>query len=152
MAIDLQALKDEITGNPASLPYPAFTAANDAAIADVINNVGNVAPRTVDKDTINAADFVAATTFGAYDGLTASETAYYDMIVGRDTIAVTADTKQNWAALGGASIWATADKSTMEPRIAALMQYTGSRAQEIRDTLGVSFVTPSDVASARQLP
>ncbi len=152
MAIDLQALKDEISINPAGLPYLAFNDQNDAANADVINNAGGANPRTVDNDEINASDFVAETTFASYDGLTASETAYYDMIVSRERIAVTADTKANWAGLGGTSIWAVADKPTMEPRITALMQRQGSRAEEIRDTLGASYVTPSDVANARNLP
>ena len=152
MAIDLQALKDEINTNPASMPYPAFTAANDAAIADVLNNADGSNPRTVDNETIMASEFVAQTTFGAYDGLTASETAYYDMIVNREEIAVTGDTKSNWAGIGGTSVWAVANRPTMEPRITALMQRQGSRAEEIRDTLGVSSVTASDVANARQLP
>jgi len=40
----------------------------------------------------------------------------------------------------------------MEPRMVALMQFTGSRAQEIKDTLGASVVTPADIRDARLLP
>lgn len=152
MAVNLQALKDEINSDPVGMGYPAFVEANDAAIANILNNIDGANPRTVDNYEISAADFVAATTYDAYDGLTAAETAYYDMIVGREMIRVTADTKVNWAGIGGSSKWATGDKATMDPRIAALMQREGSRAEEIADTLGQSSVTASDVANARNLP
>ncbi len=152
MAIDLQALKDEFTVNPVTMPYLALTAENDLANADVINNRDGANPRTVNHDSITVADFVGATTFDSFDGLTAAETDYYNMQTNRETMAVTTDTLANWAGVGGTSIWAVGDRPTMEPRIVALMQFQGSRAEEIRDTLGVSFVTPSDVANARQLP
>lgn len=149
--IDLAALKSEIQNNPASMPYPAFVAANDAAIADVLNNSSGQHPRTVNRDAIRTADFLAATTYAAFDGLTASEEAWYRTLTNAEDIAVTADTLQSWAGIGGTSLWPTAARATMEPRIAALMRYQGSRAEEIRSTLGVSFVTPSDVANARAL-
>ncbi len=151
MAIDLAALKTELQTDPVGLGY-VFDEANDASNADILNNANGDKPRTVDNNDIAASDFVAQTTFDAYDGLTAAETAYYDMLVSRERIAVTADTKANLAGIGGTSRWATADRPTMEPRVTALMQRTGSRAEELRDTLGVSLVTPSQVAQARQLP
>jgi len=152
MAINLQALKDEINTNAAGLAYVAFVEGNDSANADVINNANGANPRTLNHESISAGDFVGATTFDAYDGLTASETAYFDMIANRETVAVTDDTLANFAAIGGTSKWAVADKAVMEPRMVALMQYTGSRAQEISDTLGASNVTGSDVQQARLLP
>ncbi len=152
MSIDLQALKDEIIVNPVSMPYLALDPGNDEANADVINNKDGTNPRTVNNDEVSTAKFCALTTFGAYDGLTASETSYYDMITNRETVAVTADTLANFAGIGGTSKWAAADRSTMEPLMAALMQRVGSRAEELRDTLGATTVTPSDVANARQLP
>ena len=145
---NLQAIKDEIETNPAGMAYPAFVDGNDVAIADVMN-----APtRTLNKQEISTSDFVGETTFAAYDGLTASESAYYDMIVGRETIAVTADTLAGFAAIGGTSIWQVGDKPTMEPRIVALMQFLGARALEISLTLGTAVVTPSQVRDARLLP
>ena len=151
MAIDLQALRDEITNNPVSMPYPAFVDTNDVAIADILNNSDGTNSRTVNRDEIQTADFVGATTYAAYDTLTASEESFYGMQTNRDTMRVTPDTLQSWCGIGGASLWATAQRSTMEPRIAALMQYAGSRAEEISDVLGVSSVTPTNVRDARLL-
>jgi len=152
MAIDLQALKDEINTNPVSMPYPAFTAANDEAIADVGNNEDGSNPRTVNNDTVDSAAIRSATTFDAFDGLTASEESWLTFLTGNGEISVNSDTLANLAGIGGNSKWAVADRPTMEPRMAALMQRQGSRAEELRDTIGVSRWTPSDVANARQLP
>jgi hypothetical protein len=151
MAIDLQALKDELTLDPVSMSYLALIEANDVANANIINNNDGNNPRTVNNDTILTSDLVGETTFDAYDGLTASETSYYDMITNRELIAVTPDTLVNLAGVGGTSKWQLGDRPTMEPRITALMQFQGSRAQEIKDTLGVSTVTPTDVRNARSL-
>lgn len=75
--MDLQALKDELTLNPVTMPYLALTEANDVANADIINNKDGNNPRTINNDTIDISDFVGITTFDAYDGLTASETSYH---------------------------------------------------------------------------
>ena len=147
--VNLTALKSEFTINPVGLPYLAFTAINDEANANVINNATGLSPRTVNRDRIATSDFLAQTTFAAFDALTASEEAWYRTLTVGESLAVTADTLSTWAAIGGVSIWSTGTKAIMEPRIKALMQFLGSRAQEIRATLGSSFVTPSDVANAR---
>lgn len=152
MAIDLAALKTELETNPASMPYLALVAANDQSNADIINNSDGNNPRTLNQDTILTSQFVGGTTYAAYDGLSAAERTYYDMLVGRESIAVTPDTLANLAGIGGTSRWAVSDRPTMEPRVAALMQYTGSRAEEISDTLGASRVAPIDIADARSLP
>lgn len=151
MAINLTALKSEFQTNPVAMPYLAFTSANDEANANVINNLSGQNSRTVNRDQIATADFLAQTTYAAFDGLTASEEAWYRTITNAESIAVTADTLATWAAVGGTSIWSSAHKATMEPRIRGLMQYQGSRAEELRGTIGVYSVTPSDVANARQV-
>lgn len=152
MPINLQALKTELVSNPAAMPYLSLTAENDEANANILNNVSDQNSRTVNRDSISTADFLAQTTYAAFDALTASEEAWYRTLTAAENIAVTTDTLATWAAVGGASLWATAHKTTMEPRIRGLMQYQCSRAEEIRTTLGASFVTPSDIANARQLP
>ena len=151
MTINIAALKSEFQINPVAMAYLSFVAANDVANADIINNVSGTNSRTVNRDRISTTDFLAQTTFAAFDGLTAAEEAWYRTLSAAEQIAVTPDTLVTWAAIGGTSIWAAADKATMEPRIQALMRYQGSRAEEIRTTLGASFVTPSDVANARNL-
>ncbi len=152
MAIDLAALKDEIDTNPVSMPYPPFVPANDAAIADVLNNADGTNARTVPEESVESGRLRAATTFDAFDGLTASEETWFRWLTSSGEITVTDDILANLAGIGGTSKWAVADRPTMEPRMAELMQRPGSRAEEIRDVLGVGSVTPSDVANARQLP
>lgn len=154
MAIDLQALKTELTTDPVTMGYLALTGANDVANADIINNHDGTKNRTVDNETVQASDIRSQTTFDAFSGLTAAEEEWLKWLTGGETVAVTADTKQNLAGLPTAdgSKWAAGDRATMEARMQGLFQRQGSRAEEIADTLGVSFVTPSDVANARQLP
>lgn len=142
--MDLQALKTELQTDPISMGYLPLLEENDVANAGIINDPTQ---RTINNDTIDTSDFVGATTFDAYDGLTASETSYYDMITNRERIAVTPDTLANLAGIGGVSKWATSNRATMEPRVAALMQYQGSRAEE----LGLGNVQPVDVRNARLL-
>ncbi|GAG17138.1 unnamed protein product, partial [marine sediment metagenome] len=40
----------------------------------------------------------------------------------------------------------------MNAAMTALMQFSGSRAQEISDLLGASSISPADVRDARLLP
>jgi len=152
MSIDLQALKDEINTNLVSMSYLAFTEANDVANAVVINNSDGANPRTVNFDTVDTAAIRGATTFNAFDGLTAAETDWFSWLTQNGEIPVNDDTLENLAGIGGNSKWAVSDRPTMEPRMVALMQFTGSRAQEIKDTLGASVVTPADIRDARLLP
>jgi hypothetical protein len=152
MAIDLQALKDEITLNPVAMPYPSFTPENDAAIADVLNNADGSNPRTVNNSSVDTGDIRGATTYDAFDGLTTAEKDWFTWLTQNGEIPVNDDTLVNLAGIGGTSKWAVADRPVMEPRMTALMQRIGSRAEEISDLLGKSFITPSDVANARNLP
>lgn len=151
MPISYTALKSEFVSNPVAMAYLPFIAANDEANANIINNLNGNAFRTVNRDSISSADFLAQTTYAAFDGLTASEEAWYRTIATAPSIVVSADTLSTWAGVPtpNSSLWPAASKTQMEARIKALMQYQGSRAQEIRATLGASSVTPSDVANAR---
>lgn len=149
---DLQAIKDEIVNNPAAMPYLAFVEGNDVAIAEVLNNANGNNPRTVNNDTVSTGDVRGATTYDAFDGLTASEENYLSWLTVDGVIPVNADTLKTLAGIGGNSLWAVGDRPTMEPRMTALMQFAGSRAQEIADTLGTSNVSPSQVRDARLLP
>lgn len=152
MAVNLQVLKDEFVTNPAALPYLALDPANDAANADVVNNASGANPRTVNNDVVDTGEMRGQTTFDAFDGLVTAEQAWFEWLTANGVIPVTTDTLLQLAGIGGNSIWAVADRPVMEPRMTALMQRQGSRAEEIAETLGASVVTPSDVANARQLP
>ena len=153
MSINLQALKDEFTNNPVSLPYPPFIPENDAANSEVINNHDGSNPRTVNNDSVDTGEIRGNTTFDGFDGLTTAEQAWFEWLTVNGVIPVNAETLQQLAGIPTAngSIWAAAERTEMNAAMAALMQRQGSRAEEIADTLGVSFVTPSHVAAARNL-
>lgn len=151
MSFDAQALRDEFDNNPVPMPYLALIGDNDVANANIINNDDGANPRTVNNDIVDTGQIRGATTFDAFDGLTASEESWFAWLTQNGVIPVNADTLANLAGIGGTSKWATADRATMEPRMAALMQRVGSRAEEIKDLLGVSLVTPSQVSQARAL-
>ena len=142
-------LDAELTNDPVTLgySYDKQDDTRDAAIADICNNAAGDKDRTVNHETVDAAAMRGVTTFDAYDGLSASETAWFSWLTGNGEIAVTAENLQDLAAIGGSSRWAVADKDPMEARMAALMQFTGSRAQE----LWRYHVSASDVANARRL-
>lgn len=154
MAIDLQALKDELTTNPASMPYLALDAGNDVVNAEVINNADGTNPRTVNNKTVDTGDIRGNTTFDAFDGLVTAEQAWFEWLTINGVIPVNAETLQQLAGIPTAndSIWAIAERDAMNAAMAALMQFQGSRAQEIEDTLGASSVSPANVRDARLLP
>ena len=93
-------------------------------------------------------------TFDGYDGLVVAEQSWFGWLTQNGVIPVNAETLQQLAGIPTAngSIWAAADRVAMNAAMTALMQEpNGSRAQELKSTLGVSSVTPSDVAQARNL-
>ena len=161
MAIDLQALADEYTVNPVSMPYLAFTTENSVDNADIINNADGANPRTVKYHDVSTGDIRATVTLEGFDGLVTVNQAYLEWLTGGGSggadsgagLLVNAEILQNLAGvpIPSDSIWAAADRDEMNAAMAALMQYEGSRAQEIEDVLGVSVVTPSDVRAAVNL-
>ena len=151
---DLQALKDEINNNPVSMPYPAFVDGNDVAIADIINNIDGTNPRTVNRDTVDTGDIRGNTTFNGFDGLVTAEQAWFEWLTANGVIPVNAETLQQLAGIptDTASIWAVGERTQMNAAMTALMQFQGSRAQEIEDILVASSISPADVRDARLLP
>ena len=154
MTTNLQAIKDELTNNPVSLPYLAVDPANAVANANVINNTDGANPRTINNVNVETGDIRAQTTRVAFDGLVAAEESWLRWLTASGTIPVTDDTLQELAGIPTAndSIWAVADRTLMNARITALMQRTGSRAEEISDLLGTSSPTPAEVRDASNLP
>ena len=109
MAIHLQALKTEFETNPVSMAYPAFTAINDAANADVINNAGGSNPRTVNNDTVEISEVKAATTNAAFTGLVSAQEAYWVWLTDSPQIHVNDETLQQLAGVPivNGSIWSS---------------------------------------------
>jgi hypothetical protein len=151
---DIQALKTELTTDPVSMPYLPLTAENDAANADIINNADGTYPRTATNENVDSDDIRGSTTFDAFDGLVLATQAWFEWLTGSGQVPVNDETIQKLAGIPvtNDSIWAAADRDEMNPAMAALMQFEGSRAQEISDVLETSTITASDVADARQLP
>ena len=151
---DLQAIKDEVTNNPVSLPYLAMTEANAVANAEVINNSDGNNPRTVNNTEVNTGDIRGNVTFDAFDGLVTAEQAWLEWLTTNGVIPVTADTLQQLAGVPTAnqSIWATGDRTEMNAAMDALMRFQGSRAQEIESSIGVSVVSPAEMRDAANLP
>jgi len=142
----LQALHDEIEADTQALGYKTgATWKGDQVIADLINAVGfTVNHRQVDTGAIRG-----VTTYDAYDGLTASEEAWFSWLTQNGVIPVNDDTLVNLAGIGGTSKWAVGDRPTMEPRMTALMQFQGSRAEVLWGE--GRRVTASDVGQAANL-
>ena len=110
-----------------------------------------MAPRTVNNDTVDTGAIRGETTYDAFNGLTAAEEAWFSWLTQNGVIPVNADTLANLAGIGGDSKWQLGDRAVMEPRMTALMQRLGSRAEELKATIGVSSWSPFDVSQARQL-
>ena len=145
-----QAINNEVTTNPVGLPYLAMTVENAVANANVINNTDAANPRTVEQDSVDSGDIRGATTFDAFDGLVAAPQAWLEWLTGSGDISVTEDSLQKLAGvpIPNDSIWAASDRDEMNPAMEALMLYQGSRAQEIDDVLGGSYVSPDDMRTA----
>ena len=150
MGIEIQDLKNELTINPASLPYLALTEANDVANANVINNSDGANPRTVNNAKVDTGDIRGSVTFAGFDGLVTAEQSWLEWLTSNGEIPVNAETLQQLAGIPTAtgSIWAAADRIAMNAAMAALMQRQTSRADE----LGFGFISPGQIAEARFLP
>lgn len=144
MDFTIEALAAEIINDPDGVGYKNAdsTWKNDQVIADMMN----LASRTLPVSSIPAADVRAATTFDAFDGLTTAEESWFRWLTSGESITITPDTLAALSGIGGGSVWAAADRNAMEARMAAILQYQGSRAEEL---FGRGFqVSPSMVGQA----
>lgn len=122
----IAALAAEITNDPLAIGYKTGSVWNgDQEIADLLNAKNY----TVNHKKVDTGDIRGVTTFDAFDGLTAAEEAWFSWLTQNGEIPVNTDTLKNLAGIGGTSKWGVADRATMEPRMQALMQFTGSRAE-----------------------
>lgn len=150
---NLQSLKTELSTDPVSVGYLALDAANDVANAEIINNTSGDHQRTINRETVDTGDIRGNVTYDGFDGLVTAEQAWFEWLTTNGVIPVTSDTLQKLAGIPTAaqSIWASGERTEMNAAMKALMQFIGSRAQEISDTLGASVVSPADVRDARLL-
>ena len=128
----LQALNDEIENDPDAIGYKVASVwKGDQEIADLINNEAGANPYTVNFNRVDTGLMRAATSFDAYDGLTASETDWYSWLTAGGEIIVEDHLLADLAGIGGTSRWAVGERTEMEPAMAALLQFTGSRAEDL---------------------
>lgn len=142
-------LKTELQTDPRGYGYNAAVR-NDTDMAEKINRVrdgaaGNVPSNptaaggsTDGKIKIQAAAvdtgaMRAATTYAAYNGLTAGDRAFFNWLTGAGAISVNADNLQSLAGVPTAtgSIWATADRAVMNAAMDLLLRPYGSRGAEL---------------------
>ena len=138
--MDLQALKTEITTDPAAIGYGAVqaTAAWDNATADKLN-----APlRQGEQATLTAGQLFEAIDAAEYTALTAANKALVNLVLGLAgdiKVGVGSNARTILLAVFGVG-------TTTRTRLAAAVGKQISRASE----LGFGVVTPSDVAEARR--
>lgn len=126
----IEALAAEINNDPIGIGYKVNGVwKGDQEIADLLNS--RTPGYTVNRTVVKSSDIRSLTTFEAFDGLTVAEENWLRWLTSGEEVAVTSDTLMNLAGVGGDSKWATADEPTMEPRMQALMQFTGSRAEAL---------------------
>ena len=131
------ALKDEIVNDPLGLGYKNSATPNDwkgdQVIADIINNADGNNPRTVNFETADTGDIRSTVEFDWFDGLVTSSQAWFEWLTANGHIQVNAHMLQQLAGIPTAtgSIWAAADRTAANAAMAALLQFTGSRAQEL---------------------
>lgn len=130
--MDLVALKNEITNDPAGIGYAA--AGDDhVAIAKLLNKPG----RSIDRETLTSGELVSCLDQTEFTSLSAPQKAYLNLFVTAGNVPMTQDVRQ---ALRGMF---TAGSKT-RGNINAATRRDASRAEE----LGFSRVTESDVADA----
>ena len=139
MAIDLLALKDELTNDPNGYGLPGM---GDEAAAEALNLV-RVAIQ-LDRESVPAGEIAQAIKLTEFEAVTvtAAQRQWLLMILGAvGTISV----KDTEAKTGLLAIFGVG--TTTRTNLVALSTRAASRAEQ----LGFGVVTPSDVADARRL-
>lgn len=131
------ALKDEIENDPLGIGYKNSPSSGDwkgdQVIADLINNADGANPRTVNYEHVDTGDIRSDVTFEGFDGLVAAEQAWLEWLTVNGVLKVNDHMLQKLAGIpiDNQSIWAAADRTPMNAAMTALMQFTGSRAEEL---------------------
>jgi hypothetical protein len=140
--MDYVALKAEIeTGPLASELAPHIANGNDQAIADALNRVD--AARLIDRTIVPAHEIIDATVVADWTGLSAAERLRYQTITGAGEVNLkNPNVRASFQQMFGAG-------SGTRTALLALQKRSGSRAEEIADTLKTNgAITPTDVSIA----
>jgi len=131
-SMDLVALKNEITSDPAGIGYAA-AGGDHVAIARLLNKPG----RSIDRETLTSGELVACLDQAEFTALTAPQKAYLNLFVTAGSVPMTKEVNQSLRDLFPAG-------SKTKKNINAATRRDASRAEE----LGFGRVTESDVADA----
>jgi hypothetical protein len=128
-------LASELAADPAGIGYPGLSNAAAAAAINAVSGTITIEPRVV-----NAQRVVEALDLGEYDALTAGKRDKLGLLLGRDEIELTAQSKAVFTDIFGAG-------TTTRTNVNALLSRNGSRGEELfgADTV----VTLDDVRAAR---
>lgn len=135
MAINLTALKAEITTDPLTRGYSGMS--DDAIAASLA-----VPNRQADREALDSGTLVASIVSADYVGLTANQKDYVRLVAMATSVPLTAALKSELGAIFPAG-------STTRANLIALQKRPGTRAEELN--LG-GQPTASDVANAKRLP
>jgi len=132
---DLAALKSEVNTDPNGYGYDP--SATENGVLELIN-LARVAI-TISKPNISAADVRGATTYDAYNNLSIDEQEWIRWVTGsngvnEESVEVTPDLRLQLTDAEGngtASIWAASNRAAMNAAMLALIDVTGSRAQQL---------------------
>jgi hypothetical protein len=140
--MDYAALKTEIQSGPlASELAPHIASGNDQAIADALNRVD--AARLIDRTIVPAREIIDATVVADWTALNAAERLRYQTITGAGEV----NLKNPNVRASFQQMFPTG--SATRTALLALQRRSGSRAEEIADTLKTdSAITPADIAIA----
>ena len=127
------ALKDEIENDPETLAYKNSAASGDWKDDQVIADIINTQDRSVNNQDVDTGDIRGSVTFDAFDGLSPAEQAWFQWLTQNGVIPVNDETLQQLAGIPTAtgSIWQAADRTAANAAMTAIMQFTGSRAEEL---------------------
>lgn len=130
--MDLVALKNEITNDPASIGYAAVIKEHDA-VAKLLNKAG----RSIDRETLSSGELVSCLDQTEFTALTAGQKAYLNLFVTAGEVPMTKDARQALRTMFPAG-------SKTRQNINDATKRDASRSEE----LGFGRVTESDVADA----
>lgn len=129
---DLETLKTEVETDPNVYGYYQ---------SDIFNGI--LAPInlkraeiTVSKQKISSALIRSTTTYDAYNNLSIDEQEWIRWMTGsngfeEENLTVTPDFRLNLLGDGGNSIWAVGDRTEMEAAMLGLIDFEGSRAEQL---------------------
>tara|TARA_R110000868_G_scaffold335044_1_gene595787 strand:- start:767 stop:1177 length:411 start_codon:yes stop_codon:yes gene_type:complete len=132
MSIDRQALKIELTTDPATIGYAAVIT-DHGAVAKLINTTG----RVIDRPSLSSGVLVSCLDKVEFTALGAADKNYLNLFVTASDVPMTIDIQSALRTMfpAGSKTRANINQATKQ---------TGSRADE----LGFGFVTTSDIADA----